>query len=421
MGARIEPDEIDVGAIVERLREEVRQTGPSAPAIDGGRPRLRIEARRQAERYAFVTADRPYLYRPGALGRMRGLALVPLKTVLRKLMRWYVEPPLADQRSFNAAVLDLLDQLGGGLAQLDDEIVRRAEALEASQRETAAGAEARHEALGADLARMNRLVHELEERLLVLERRVRQAGDAAPRAAAMPLAAAPANGAGEIGYFAFESRMRGSVEHVREKQRRYVEEFRDAAPVLDVGCGRGEFVALLGEAGIEARGIDPDPDMVAFARGDGLDVEQADALAYLPRLDDGSLGGVFVAHVLEHLAPAELLRLLELAAAKVRAGGLLVVETINPLSPLALRNYFADLTHRQPLVPETLVMLVRQAGFARVETRFLNEPAEHERLRPVELPAEPAFAAARAALAANVARLNDVLFGPLDYAILART
>jgi hypothetical protein len=98
----------------------------------------------------------------------------------------------------------------------------------------------------------------------------------------------------------------------------------------------------------------------------------------------------------------------------------LVAETINPLSPIALRNYFADLTHAQPLVPETLALLAEQAGFRQVETRFLNEPPAEERLREVELPPEAEFDAAREALAQNVRRLNDQLFGPLDYAIVAR-
>jgi len=203
--------------------------------------------------------------------------------------------------------------------------------------------------------------------------------------------------------------MRGSTDTVRERQRLYVDDLREAAPVLDVGCGRGELLGLLGEAGIEARGVDADADMVAYARGEGLDVEQGDALAYLASLDDGSLGGVFAGQVFEHLPPPALLRLLELAAGKLRPGGLLVAETINPLSPLALRSYYADLTHAQPLVPETLALLARQAGFREVETRFLNEPAER-----LAIPDDPT-------IAANVRKLNDILFAPLDYAILART
>ena len=141
-----------------------------------------------------------------------------------------------------------------------------------------------------------RLLRETEERLLRLERR--GSGGAPGTVAAQPRADALPD------YFAFESRMRGSTEHVRHAQRAYVEDFRDAAPVLDVGCGRGEFLELLREAGIEARGVDADADMVAYARGEGLEVEQADALDHFATLGDGSLGGVFLAQVVEHLPPA---------------------------------------------------------------------------------------------------------------------
>src|SRR5207249_2424005 len=210
-------------------------------------------------------------------------------------------------------------------------------------------------------------------------------------------------------YFAFESRMRGSVDAIRERQRRYVDDFRESAPVLDVGCGRGELLGLLREAGIEARGIDADADMVAYARGEGLEVEQADLVEYLGGLDDGSLGAIFMGQVVEHLPAGTLVQALRLAAAKLRRGGLLVAETINPLSPLALRHYFADLTHAQPLVPETLELLARQSGFAETEIRYLNEPAER-----LTEPDDPV-------IAANVRRLNELLFAPLDYALVART
>ena len=161
--------------------------------------------------------------------------------------------------------------------------------------------------------------------------------------------------------------------------------------------------------------------MVDLCRSQDLSVERDDALAYLERLQDGSLGGVFAAQVVEHLPPGPLVRLLELVCAKLRPGGVFVAETMNPLSFVALKNYFADLTHAQPLVPETLVMLARQAGFKSTEVRFLNPPPDEERLRPVALPAEPAFDEARLALEANVARLNEVVFGPQDYALVGRT
>jgi O-antigen chain-terminating methyltransferase len=236
----------------------------------------------------------------------------------------------------------------------------------------------------------------------------RRGGAGAAAAPPVTVAAQPA-AAALPDYFAFESRMRGSVDAIRDRQRRYVEDFREAAPVLDVGCGRGELLQLLREAGVEARGIDADADMVAYARGEGLDVEQADLVEHLEGLPDRSLGGIFMGQVVEHLPPGVLVRALELAAAKLRPGGILVAETINPLSPLALRHYFADLTHAQPLVPETLELLARQSGFAETDVRYLNEPAE--RLTEPEDPV----------IAANVRRLNELLFAPLDYALIART
>jgi SAM-dependent methyltransferase len=354
--------EADPLELYEYLREEIRRGG-------AGPEGARATWRAQAERMWPVSAERPSVRRPG----LKGAIAYPVKRLLRPLLRWYVEPLAAEQRAFNDAVLKLIDDL-----------------YEASDRATA-GAEASRAAL-----------IEIEERLRRVERRG-TAPVAAVTVAAQPAAAAVPD------YFGFEARMRGSTAAVRERQRPYVEDFRNAAPVLDIGCGRGEFLSLLEQAGVEARGIDADADMVAYARGEGLDVEQADALAYLESLDDGTLGGVFAAQVVEHLPPGALVRLLELAAAKLRPGGLLVAETINPLSPLAFRSYFADLTHAQPLVPGTLALLAEQAGFREVETRFLNEPEEK-----LAVPDDPL-------IAGNVRRLNELLFGPLDYAILART
>ena len=357
------PEEIDVAALFERLREELRRG-----AVQGdSRGAEFASTRALAERFWPVTAERP------AGGGPKGA----VKRFLRKLMRWYVEPLAADQRVFNDSVLKLVDALS-----------ERADA--------ASGAREQAE----------RLVRELQERLERLERRA-PAGSAGPPApvtvAAQPAAAAIPD------YFAFESRMRGSTDSIRERQRCYVDDLRAAAPVLDIGCGRGELLGLLREAGVEARGIDADADMAAYARGEGLDVEQADLVEYLGRTPDGSLGGIFMGQVVEHLPGPTLAQSLGLAAAKLRQGGVLIAETINPLSPIALRNYFADLTHAQPLVPETLELLARQAGFAETEIRFLNEPAER-----LTEPDDPV-------IAANVRRLNELLFAPLDYALVART
>jgi O-antigen chain-terminating methyltransferase len=354
------PAPVDVRELVARLKDEVRK-GPKVYDGDGaGLASARAAARSQAERFWPVSAERPLERRSG----LRGAVLQPVKRALRKLMRFYVEPLALEQRSFNDATLKLVDAIS---EQVDELVAAR----------TADG----------------RLIRELEERLLRLERR--------GEGQALPATVASQPGAAALpDYFAFESRMRAPTEEISRRQRSYVEDFRDAAPVLDVGCGRGEFLGLLRDAGVDARGVDADADMVAYAQGEGLEVVQEDALAHLEGQEDGSLGGIFAAQLVEHLPPAALQRLLELAARKLRAGGLFVAETINPLSPLALRHYFADLTHAQPLVPETLELLARQAGFRETELRFLNAP-------------EPA--------PETHERVNEVLFAPLDYALIART
>lgn len=416
-----DPPEID--EIISRLEFELRRSGAGDGRASSTPP---LAARAEAERLAGVTADRPYLYKPGVVGRIRGLVLVPLKFVLRKLMRWYVEPVAADQRTFNYSVLRLID----ALSERVDAVAAHASSLEASLEEEAARlgaaqaraeteANARGQQLETAVERLTTTIDELDDRLVRAERR--PAGQAAPAAAApVPSEHAPLADEIPFDYFAFESRMRGPRALIIERQREYVDDFREAAPVLDVGSGRGEFLALLEEAGIEARGVDLDSDMVAFSRGEGLDVEHADALAYLEALDEASLGGIFAAQFVEHLRPGPLTRFLSLAGSRLRPGGVLVLETINPLSLFALRNYFADLTHAQPLIPDTLSLLAKQAGFDDVEIRFLHEPEEAQRLEAVELPAEPAFDAARRALESNRARLNEVVFGPQDYALVAR-
>ena len=406
-GVQADPPEVE--ELVSRLEFELSRSG--SPDGRAGQAIAPLAARAEAERLAGVTADRPYLYKPGLAGRIRGIVLIPLKFVLRKLMRWYVEPVAADQRAFNASVLRLSDSLHQRIETVAETSARGAQTLAIDlERLGAAQAEANQ--------RVTTIADELDDRLVRVERR--PVGEARHSAAPAPAPAAASSTAPAFDYFAFESRMRGPRSLILERQQQYVDTFREAAPVLDVGCGRGEFLALLREAGVEARGVDLDADMVAFCRSEGFDVEQADAIDYLGRLDERSLGGIFAAQVVEHLEPGPLTAFLDLAASRLRPGGVLLLETINPLSLFALRNYFADLTHAQPLIPETLSLLVKQAGFGEVEIRFLNELGEQQLLEPVDLPQDPRFDDARRALEANRVRLNEVLFGPQDYALVAR-
>lgn len=180
-------------------------------------------------------------------------------------------------------------------------------------------------------------------------------------------------------YVEFEGTFRGPEPLVRERQRVYLELLAGRPPVLDVGCGRGEFLELLREAGVEARGVDHDRGMVARAHEKGLDVEFGDAIDYLEAQPDESLGAVFCAQVIEHLPYDRLMRFLEHCRRKLVPGGLLVAETVNPHSLVAFRAFWRDPTHQSPIYPEVAVVLCRIHGFESASVHFPNGTGELER------------------------------------------
>jgi len=165
-------------------------------------------------------------------------------------------------------------------------------------------------------------------------------------------------------YVGYENFFRGSEALIRERQKAYLPLLVGRDPVLDVGCGRGEMLELLREHAVEAKGIDVDPAMVEHSRAKGLLVEAAEAAGYLEGVAESSLGAVFAAQVIEHLPYPDLLRFLRAARTALRPGGLLIVETVNPHSPQALKHFWLDPTHQHPLFPETVIALARLTGFA---------------------------------------------------------
>jgi SAM-dependent methyltransferase len=220
-------------------------------------------------------------------------------------------------------------------------------------------------------------------------------------------------------YVGFERRFRGDPEQVLQTlSDRYAELLSANAPVLDLGCGRAELIELLTQRGVDARGVDSDPGMVAEAQARGLAVVEGDALGYLRALPEHSLGSIIATHVVEHLELDVLVELLELAGTRLRPGGVFVAETPNPASLIVLGNsYILDPTHVRPLHPSLLAFLCEGAGFRDVRLAF-HEPATDYHLAEVTAPDAPEWVAQ---LNANVRRLNEVLFGPQEYAVIATT
>jgi O-antigen chain-terminating methyltransferase len=228
-------------------------------------------------------------------------------------------------------------------------------------------------------------------------------------------------------YRGFEDRFRGSTDDIRGKQRALVSLFSGASDVLDIGCGRGEFLSLLTEHRITGRGVDTNAAMIAAARERGLDAVQADAREHLQSLPDASLGGIVSSQVIEHLEPAYVMSLLPLMLRKLRPNAPLVLETINPACWLAFfSSYLRDYTHVWPVHPETLKYLLEASGFVRVELRYSEQAPEAVRMRGVDPKSltglDPATSRAVAMLTeaynANASILNSLLFTYMDYAAI---
>ena len=201
----------------------------------------------------------------------------------------------------------------------------------------------------------------------------------------------------------FTDRFRGTEDHVQQNQKFYLDKFSKCKQVLDLGCGRGEFLGLLKQAGIPARGIDIDAELVTICRRKDLDVEQADLLKHLDSLESESLDGIFCAHVVEHLPPRQIPELIKLAAEKLCRHGLLAIETPNP-ECLAIysSHFYADPTHQRPVPSSLMAFYLEEAGFGQIDIKRLS-PATDSMSSLKELPEN----------------FRNAFFGGLDYAILA--
>lgn len=360
-------------------------------------------------------------HRGGLLGRM----LVAGKRLLRPL----VKTPQADlwdrQRVFNVALLEYLVRREGlrheeRIGHLEnfvprglDDLLRHNDALFARV----------DQKLDRHRREAGELLHALGAALAVVEE-----GSAAAEGGA----AADGGGVGalarardEQAYLAFERRFRGTEEEIRERVGRYVDTLAGVGAigdVLDLGCGRGEAIAALRGAGLPARGVDTSAEMVRHCRERGLPAEEGDLFEHLAAVPEGSLGAVVSFHVIEHLPATSLDRLARLAWRALAPGGVLILETPNPLSvAVAARSFWLDPTHLRPVHPDTLEHLVRQAGFEPVERLGLSPFGASERLPEIDLEGLPAE---QQALADRVNRLRDVLddllFGDQDYAVVGR-
>ena len=208
-------------------------------------------------------------------------------------------------------------------------------------------------------------------------------------------------------YASFENQFRGTPEHIKEGLTVYLPLLKDAgitSDILDLGCGRGEWLELLRDEGSQARGVESNRAMIDNQRSPNPEIIEADALAYLRGLPENSLRAVTAFHFVEHLGLAELIDLLDEISRVLKPGGLLIFETPNPKNlVVGACNFYSDPTHHRPLFPETLEFMVKHRGFVRPQIQYLH---------PVEgSPFQDSSEASQA--------LNSWLFSARDFAIIA--
>jgi 2-polyprenyl-3-methyl-5-hydroxy-6-metoxy-1,4-benzoquinol methylase len=245
---------------------------------------------------------------------------------------------------------------------------------------------------------MERIRLELERTIHYELRTVRQRGLAPTPPPAPEQSSVP------FDYPAFAGRFRGTPEHVKAGQQFYVTRFQGAREVIDLGCGNGEFLEVMRDSGIAARGVDASPACIAACQARSLKAEQSDIFEWLASQPDQSLAGIFCAQVVEHLPPARVPQLVELCAGKLERGALLAFETPNPeCLAIFATHFYLDPTHTRPVPNALLAFYLEEFGMGGIQvvTRF---PAADSWPELNELPAA----------------VRDRFFGGLDYAIFAR-
>lgn len=313
-----------------------------------------------------------------------------------------------DQSAFNTLLLEAATGLADELSDVRSRLREAEKKIEDVQRvldTTRSEVERREADLRAAEERIVRWSAGLERRRAIQDGRLailESRGPAAPPGP--PPSAAPQLPPGV--YALFEERFRGSPEEIAGKQAFYLPLLDGIpGPVLDAGCGRGEFLQLLRERGIPASGVESNPIAAAVCHAEGLDVEQGDALASISRRPDARLGAVVALQVVEHWTSETTFAFLREARRALAPGGVLLLETINADSLSALRAFFLDPSHVRPVPAAALAFLAESAGFVDARVEYLAPLPEADRLAEVS---------------ENETKLNRLLFGPQDYALIAR-
>jgi SAM-dependent methyltransferase len=432
LGERLEQQGVVLGAALEQERQRTaalgEQLGQLGAALEQERRRTAALGERLEQQRAALEQERQ---RTAALGEQLGEQGASLEEDRRRLAALEGE-----KRHFDAAGLEqrvqeqmnALQQERNRIAEMLQQERSCSLELEIRLREQVDHFEQLHEDRAGQNEDLTLRLRKLEERLHLLRLEILEQSrriSCLLEEARQQLTAAPAGGlyrafeqeerhALDSLHLSFEDEFRGTGEELQQRLKAYLPYLQPGAAhagqttVLDIGCGRGEWLELLRREGLPARGVESNRLMVEECRRRQLQVEQADAFDYLGSLSDGSIGNVTVFHVLEHLSFPKLVRLLDEVRRVLQPGGVAIFETPNPDNILmAARNFYYDPTRHRPIPSATLRFLVEARGLCQLEVLTLN-PSPPCNLVPVEGDSPLGQ------------RFNRYFYGPQDYAVIGR-
>jgi len=354
---------------------------------------------------------------PGEMESRRSVVsplLMFVKRITRKLVGWYVNPAMDNQRLFNAYVTRSINEMKRYLdhIQINEDILstimRRDLAL-----------------FRANIVFLNRFI---ERRMGDMERQV--ATGRGETGVVPPIE--PGDGGDESSFLSsldvltLEQRVHGSPRMVKERQAFYLQYFRNCKEILVIGCGRGELLQMLEGEGIDVRGVETNPVLAAYCLDNGLKVTREDPVTCIGSLEDSSLDGIMLSRFAGHQSPARLVRMLSLCREKLTGDGVLIIETPNPFSLYAVASYALEDSDRiHPLHPETLKLLCLSSGFIEPALVLLNPLPPEEHLEELELTTgevilDPREKGLFSTVNDNFAKLNRILFSHRDYAVVTR-
>ena len=218
----------------------------------------------------------------------------------------------------------------------------------------------------------------------------------------------------DIDYFDFENRFRGSIDSVKKAQEAYLGYFKGKKHVLDIGCGRGEFLSLMKDNGINAEGADIYEPYTEYCNMNGLKAACCDGTDYLAKMK--KVDGIFVGQVVEHLKTGEIIRLCETAYEKLEKGGCIIIETPNPTSLSIYTNaFYIDPSHVKPVHPLTMQYFLEKAGFRDVSIIYTQNSRPALNIPELKVSTDGNTEEFNKAMK----QVSEMLFGSQDYAAIA--